>query len=106
MTESLAKFKQIVNAEDYFKFFQLPYDSQIVNVNRLHILQKFSQYIKEIDAAHSDLSDQDRLSQYRAALQQAYEVFLTSTPLEQKLFKVFRDKPQNVVLLTEINSAD
>lgn len=105
MKGNLAEFNQIVNAEDYFNFFQLSYNPQVVNVNRLHILQKFSQYIKEIDAS-GNLNEEDRLSEYRVALQKAYEVFLTSTPGEQKLFKVFRDKPQNVVLLTEIDSAD
>lgn len=106
MTGKLAEFKQLTNAEDYFEFFELPYNPQVVHVNRLHILQKFSNYIKKLDADKGNLSEQDRLSQYRTALQQAYEVFLTSTPVEQKLFKVFNDKPKNVVLLTEIGSAD
>ncbi|MFN7659360.1 MAG: nitrogenase-stabilizing/protective protein NifW, partial [Dolichospermum sp.] len=33
-----------------------------------------------------------------------YQVFIESTPHEQKLFKVFNDKPKNVVTLTEITS--
>jgi nitrogenase-stabilizing/protective protein len=103
MTQTLSQFDQLVDAEEYFEFFKLPYDSQIVNVNRLHILKKFSQYIQEIDASSPELSEEDKLSQYRAALQQAYEVFLSSTPIEQKLFKVFNEKPKGVVLLKEIN---
>ncbi|MGL4622648.1 nitrogenase-stabilizing/protective protein NifW [Chroococcidiopsis sp.] len=98
----IAQFQQIVDAEQYFEFFDLPYDAQFVNVNRLHILQKFSNYIKEIDRTSPELDDEQRLSQYRHALQQAYDVFLASKPVEQKLFKVFNEKPQNVVLLTEI----
>lgn len=104
MTWDLEKFNRIVDAEEYFIFFNLPYSPQIVNVNRLHILKKFSQYMKEIDLALPDLGKQDRLSQYRIALKRAYDVFLTSNALEQKLFKVFNEKRQNVVLLTEINS--
>lgn len=103
MTQTLSQFDQLVDAEEYFEFFKLPYDSQIVNVNRLHILKKFSQYIQEIDASSPALSEEDKLSQYRAALQQAYEVFLSSTPIEQKLFKVFNERPKGVVLLKEIN---
>ena len=49
MSRSLEEFKQLVNTEDYFKFFDLEYDQKVVHVNRLHILQKFSEYIKEID---------------------------------------------------------
>lgn len=104
MTWNLAEFNQIVDAEKYFEFFQLPYDPQVVNVNRLHILKKFSQYMKEIDLTSPDLSMENKLDLYRVALKRAYEVFTQSTALEQKLFKVFHDKPQNIVMLKEMNS--
>ncbi|MGD1900221.1 MAG: nitrogenase-stabilizing/protective protein NifW [Phormidesmis sp.] len=42
------------------------------------------------------------MSAYRQAFQTAYDLFLTSNSVEQKLFKVFKDKPQNVVLLSDI----
>jgi nitrogenase-stabilizing/protective protein len=103
MTWDLAEFNKLVDAEEYFEFFQLPYDPQVVNVNRLHILRKFSELVKEVDTNSPDVNQTDKLDQYRVAFQQAYEVFLTSTPLEQKLFKVFNEKPQGVVLLKEIN---
>ncbi|MGE5656742.1 MAG: nitrogenase-stabilizing/protective protein NifW [Actinomycetota bacterium] len=101
MTATLSDFKKLVDAEDYFKFFELDYDPQVVNVNRLHILKKFAQYLEEIDS-QPDLSESEKLSQYRDALQKAYEVFLTSNAVEQKLFKVFNDKPKNVVMLGDI----
>ncbi|KYC39119.1 nitrogenase stabilizing/protective protein [Scytonema hofmannii PCC 7110] len=104
MTWDYTKFKEIVQAEEYFEFFELPYDQKVVNVNRLHILKKFSQLIAEIDNNYTDLSDLERLSKYCEALQQAYQVFICSTPQEQKLFKVFNEKPKNVVTLTEITS--
>ena len=100
----IAQFQQIVDAEQYFEFFNLPYDPQFVNVNRLHILQKFSNSLKAIDRDSPNLNDEEKLNQYRHALQQAYDVFLASKPVEQKLFKVFNEKPQNVVLLTEIGT--
>jgi len=104
MSGEIDKFNQIVDAEEYFDFFQLPYDQKVVNVNRLHILKKFSQFIKEIDENYTDISSSDRLNKYREALEKAYQVFLKSTPQEQKLFKVFNEKPKNVVTLTEITS--
>ncbi|NJR61522.1 MAG: nitrogenase-stabilizing/protective protein NifW [Cyanobacteria bacterium CRU_2_1] len=104
MGRTLAQFKQLVNAEDYLEFFDLPYDAQFVNVNRLHILQKFSSLIKSIDAELPDLSESEKLEHYRVALQKAYATFTTTSPLDEKLFKVFNDKPQNVVLLSEIGS--
>lgn len=104
MSGSLSEFNKLINAEDYFDFFQIEYDQKVVNINRLHILQKFSEYINEIDRNNSELNDSVRLGKYREALQQAYQVFIESTPQEQKLFKVFHQKPKNVVKLTEIDS--
>ncbi|PAX58453.1 nitrogenase-stabilizing/protective protein NifW [Brunnivagina elsteri] len=104
MSKDFEAFKQIVDAEEYFKFFELPYDVKVVNVNRLHILKKFSLNIREIDEQNPSLSFADKLSLYSAALQKAYQVFLDSTPQEQKLFKVFNQKAKNVVTLTEITS--
>jgi|SRR5579883_940380 nitrogenase-stabilizing/protective protein len=104
MNLDMNKFKEIVDAEDYFEFFNLPYDQKVVNVNRLHILKKFAHLIKGIDESSTELNNSDKLNKYREALSQAYQVFLESTPQEQKLFKVFREKPKNVVTLTEITS--
>jgi nitrogenase-stabilizing/protective protein len=102
MTKTLADFKQISDAEDYFRFFQLPFDQQAVNVNRLHILKKFSQYMTEIDETFPDLTEEQKLVKYSEALQSAYNLFLSSNAVEQKLFKVFNDKPKNVVMLSDI----
>ncbi len=104
MRQTLAEFNQLVNAEDYLGFFALPYDAQFVNINRLHILQKFSKLIKRIDSEAPELSEAEKLARYQTALQEAYNTFTTSSPLDQKLFKVFNEKPQNVVLLSEIGS--
>ncbi|WP_404784513.1 nitrogenase-stabilizing/protective protein NifW [Altericista sp. CCNU0014] len=102
MKRTLAEFDRIVDAEQYFEFFELPYDPQVVNVNRLHILKKFAEAIRNIDAASTATTEGDRLDEYRAALESAYEVFLSSNALEQKLFKVFNQKPQNVVMLKDM----
>jgi len=102
MSGTLAEFGQLVDAEEYFEFFQLPYDAHFVNVNRLHILRKFSGFMSAIDEAAPDLSDTDKLDRYKQALQEAYSTFETSSPGQEKLFKVFNDPVQNVVLLSQI----
>jgi len=101
MSQTLTTFNTLSTAEEYLQFFGLPYDPQIVSVNRLHILQKFSGFVKEIDQ-DSSLNETERLAQYRKALQNAYDLFLTSSPLEEKLFKVFNQKPKNVVMVSDI----
>jgi nitrogenase-stabilizing/protective protein len=100
-TKTLA-FNQITQAEDYFEFFGLPYDPQFLNVNRLHILQKFSRLLKEQGTESPDLSDTATFNQYRELLQSAYSLFQSSSPQAEKLFKVFDQKPSNVVLMSEI----
>ncbi len=102
MTGSLAEFNQLTDTEQYFRFFKLDYDAKVVNINRLHILKQFSNSIKEIDASFPELSDEDRLTQYRTALIQAYDLFMESSGVEQKLFKVFNEKPNNIVMLRDL----
>ncbi|MEM6255457.1 MAG: nitrogenase-stabilizing/protective protein NifW [Cyanobacteria bacterium P01_D01_bin.156] len=99
LTRTLAQFNQLKDAEDYFKFFGLTYDPKVVNINRLHILRKFSQLVQEEDKAQPEAQ---KLNAYRQALQTAYNLFLTSSSVEQKLFKVFQDQPKNVVKLSDI----
>jgi nitrogenase-stabilizing/protective protein len=104
MNKTMNEFKKLIDTEEFLLFFELPYDQKFVNVNRLHILKKFSQFMEEIDKANPTTSEAEKLDQYCLALQKAYALFLESTPHEQKLFKVFNDKPKNVVKLTEIIS--
>jgi nitrogenase-stabilizing/protective protein len=102
MNTKTLEFKKITEAEDYFAFFGLPYDPQYLNVNRLHILKKFSRLIREEGALYPDLDNDSTFNRYREMLQRSYSLFQTSSPQEQKLFKVFQDKPGNVVMLSDI----
>ena len=103
VTQTLEQLKQLTDAEEYFQFFHLDYDPKVVSINRLHILKQFSKYMEEIDVNYPEMGEADRLSRYKEALLQAYDVFLTTSPLQTKLFKVFNEKPQNIVMLGEIS---
>ncbi|MGD1928917.1 MAG: nitrogenase-stabilizing/protective protein NifW [Leptolyngbyaceae cyanobacterium] len=96
---SLSQFNQLKDAEEYFQFFGLSYDPQVVNVNRLHILRKFSQFVQAVD---KNQSEAELLAAYSQELRNAYDLFLTSNSVEQKLFKVFQDRPSNVVMVSDI----
>lgn len=102
MNQRTLTFNQIKQAEDYFAFFNLPYDPKFLNVNRLHILRKFSRLMWETGVENPNLDNEEIFKQYRELLQQAYNTFQTSSPQEQKLFKVFEETPANVVKLSEI----
>ena len=99
---TLAQFKSLTNAEDYLQFFDIEYDRDFVNINRLHILKQFSLLISEVDKAFPDVTETEKLEKYQLALEEAYQVFLTSSPLETKLFKVFQTKPKNFVSLDDL----
>ncbi len=97
-------FQSLVDAEDYFTFFELPFDPQVVSVNRLHILRKFSHNLEAVPLPGPELTKEEWRQRARQALEQAYQTFLQSSPQEQKLFKVFHQPSPGVVLLSEITS--
>ena len=100
--KTLGKFQKLTDAEDYLRFFDIEYDRDFVNINRLHILKQFSLLIQEVDKVFSDVTEAEKLEKYNLALEEAYQVFLTSSPLETKLFKVFQTKPKNFISLDEL----
>jgi nitrogenase-stabilizing/protective protein len=100
--KTLTAFKALTDAEDYLQFFDIEYDRDFVNINRLHILKQFALLINEVDKAFPDVTEAEKLEKYSLALEEAYQVFLTSSPLETKLFKVFQTKPKNFVSLEEL----
>lgn len=99
---TLAAFQKLTDAEDYLQFFDIEYDRDFVNINRLHILKQFALLINEVDKAFPDVNETEKLEKYQLALEEAYQVFLTSSPLETKLFKVFQTKPKNFISLDEL----
>ena len=89
-------------AEEFLDYFGIAFDARTVQVNRLHILQRFHDYIAKAGAMPQD--DAQRRSAYARLLQQAYDDFVTSDALTEKVFKVFHmHEPQtSFVPLTEI----
>ena len=101
--KTLENFQKLIDAEDYLQFFDIEYDRDFVNINRLHILKQFSLLIQEVDKVFPDVTEAEKLDKYQLALDEAYQVFLTASPLETKLFKVFQSKPKNFVSLDELS---
>ena len=40
-SKTLEQFSTLTDAEDYLQFFDIEYDRDFVNINRLHILKQF-----------------------------------------------------------------
>ena len=79
---------ELSSAEDFLEYFEVEYSPSVVHVNRLHILQRFHDYI----AKETELPEEDeqRSAIYRSLLQRAYQDFVESDAVTEKVFKVFR----------------
>jgi nitrogenase-stabilizing/protective protein len=90
---ALDELGQLSAAEEFFVFLGVPYDAAIVQVARLHILRRMGQYLKgsQIDGAFEGLSDPDIRSLCSAHLAQAYQDFVKSSPIQERLFKVHKE---------------
>ena len=86
----IQKLKALSSAEDFFAFFAVPFDERVVQVNRLHILKRFYQYLHRAQDLDG-LNEIDMFRRYREFLVQAYTDFTTSNAATEKVFKVFQD---------------
>ncbi len=74
-------------AEEFLEHFAIPYDPQVVRVARLHILQRFHDYLAQAD----DTDDGGRAAGIKALMLRAYEDFVHSDPLTERVFKVLKE---------------
>lgn len=78
------------SAEEIFAFLAIDYRPEALNVSRLHVMKRFGSYLRETDL--SGCSEAAVTRACREMLTRAYQDFITSTPLREKVFKVFRDE--------------
>jgi nitrogenase-stabilizing/protective protein len=89
MSEIRQALGQLSSAEEFLNFLGVEFDQHVVNVNRLHILKRFNQYL----ARHSFSGGNDEAikAEYKALLEKAYGDFVKSDAVTEKVFKVFQD---------------
>jgi nitrogenase-stabilizing/protective protein len=88
--------ENLESAEEFLDYFGLEYDAGIVQVNRLHILQRFHDYLAKGEQTLPDGDDAKR-EVYKSLLARAYQDFVESDALTEKVFKVFHmHGPQTV----------
>lgn len=76
-------------AEDFFTYLGVPFDPAVVRVARLHILRRMGQYLK--DAEFDGLDEAGVQALCREILARAYEDFVKSSPIQERLFKVHKE---------------
>jgi nitrogenase-stabilizing/protective protein len=101
-TELDLDLDELSSAEDFLEYFNIEYQPAVVQVNRLHILQRFHDYLAEVSDMPED--DKARYALYADLLKGAYQDFVTSDAVTEKVFKVFRmHEPQEAfVPLTDL----
>ncbi len=75
----------LVSAEDFLDYFEIPFDARIVQVNRLHILQRYHDYL-----AKQETGKAPDYAAWRGWLLRAYEDFVGSSAQQEKVFAVFQ----------------
>ena len=78
---------ELSSAEDFLEFFGIEYDARTVQVNRLHILQRFHDYLANVEAMPEDADT--RFTLHADLLESAYQDFVRSDAATEKVFKVF-----------------
>ena len=82
-------------AEDFLRYFEAPFEQQVVHVNRLHILQRFHDYLGK-DETLGGLDDDAKKTAYRAHLMRAYQDFVESSAIKEKVFKVHQEEAKKM----------
>ena len=91
--------EELVSAEDFLEFFGVPYEPRVVQINRLHIMQRYHNYLSSAVRLLDEQDDTVRHAAYRQLLARAYQDFVDSDALTEKVFKVFRMRdPQKTSL--------
>jgi nitrogenase-stabilizing/protective protein len=92
------EIEELESAEDFLQYFELPYDARVVHVNRLHILQRFHDYLGK-GAGHMPKNEEAQRAVYKQLLARAYQDFVESDAQTEKVFKVFKmTEPQTVFI--------
>jgi nitrogenase-stabilizing/protective protein len=77
------------STEAFLDYFAVPYDRAVVNVSRLHILKRFNQYLAQKGGVDG-LEPASAYGTCRELLARAYTDFLSSSGIQEKVFKVFQ----------------
>jgi nitrogenase-stabilizing/protective protein len=85
----LVRMRTLGSAEEFFRLLDVPFDPARVDVCRLHILRRMGEYLRRQDFTGDD--ETVIAAKCRAVLATAYQDFIASSPLEQRVFKVLKD---------------
>lgn len=85
----LDDLRRLSAAEEFFAYLDVPSDPAVLRVARLHVLRRMGQYLKTEPL--EGLDEGAVRERCRRHLQTAYDDFVKSSPLQERVFKVLQD---------------
>lgn len=104
MSDLTSQLASLSAAEEFFELLGVPYEREVINVNRLHILKRFHQYLRTAGPLE-ELDEPQQRALCCESLARAYQDFVRSTPAQEKVFKVFQDAEGSQVSLDSVRAA-
>lgn len=83
----MEELAELESAEEFLDYFGITYEPAVVHVNRLHILQRFHEYLRSVPA---DVEEEGLREQLGALLGKAYADFVNSDAQTEKVFRIFQ----------------
>ncbi|WP_370978150.1 nitrogenase-stabilizing/protective protein NifW [Agaribacterium sp. ZY112] len=105
MSSKRKGLSELESAEDFMNFFALDFDTSVLQIKRLHIMQKFHNYLKAEGLYLDGLSSDQDFESCRLLLKQAYDDFVDSSAQQQKVLKVFQQQAPAFVALDDIEGS-
>ncbi len=105
MSQTMQGLAELSSAEEFLDFFSIAFDPAVVRVNRLHILKRFSQYVRMSAMSTCAPVAEEDFAVLRGLMLRAYDDFCRSTPAREKVFKVFQDADGARVALDAVRGA-
>ncbi len=95
--------EELNSAEEFLNYFAIDFEPAIVQVNRLHILQRFHDYLRKKQEMPEGGTARRLI--YKELLTTAYSDFIDSDARTEKVFRVFHMGEPSVVTipLSELN---
>lgn len=91
------------SAEDFFAYFGLAFDPQIVAASRLHILKQFHDNLGAVQGLET-LPDAEKKRVYRSELSRAYQRFVAGTALTERVFPKLAEAKGAFVALSSLRA--
>lgn len=83
----MEELAELESAEEFLDYFGIDYEPSVVHVNRLHILQRFHDYLRTAPANDDEDALRERLA---SLLEKAYGDFVHSDARTEKVFRIFQ----------------